>query len=266
MASTTRYYPKGYIGSEQAAVLLARLRFPEHWRPELISPSEHAIWDGLGFTFNAEAIDYLIDSFRAKVPNHPDIDVSIICERYCDFDYSMQELRSALHAGDLTAKICDEGGHFDFIQKEGWGGDEGFDILLRGVVTLKGGLTRLILLSRGEVEELARLLKAEAKRHDLRSKESRPDPVGQAPKRPSRPVEDIFREWRADEAMKGRLPTRDEDVAYMKTHGIGRERVRELRKKFPTLPRGTRASFIEGRLKTAAQTGRSDRQVKPAEK
>lgn len=50
---------------------------------------------------------------------------------------------------------------------------------------------------------------------------------------------EIFREWRAQAQSAGRIPTYKEDVAHMKKFDVTRDRVRELRTKYPTLPRGT---------------------------
>src|SRR3954466_2962156 len=121
MVSTSRYYPKGFIGSEQAGVLLAKLCNPDHWRPETMVPGECEIWGGLGFTFNAEAIHSILFRLKSDLSKSgSDADVSAMEERYVDFDYAMQDLRSALHWGELTAEFCDEHGRFDVIQKEGW--------------------------------------------------------------------------------------------------------------------------------------------------
>ena len=240
LASTSRYYPKGYIGSEQAAVLLARLRCPENWRPETILEAEQEIWDGLGSSLNAEVIEPLVWEVLNKLSNVASFDESATLQRYGDFDQAMQDLRSALHAGELRAEFCDERGRVDFIRNEGWGGDEGFDILLRGIVTLEGDLTRVILLSEVAIAKLAALT-AEADQRDRAAKSGgkiAPHVSRQAPKNPGRPAGEIFREWREREKAAGRVPTYDEDIAFMKSQGFGRNRVRELRHHYPRLPRG----------------------------
>jgi hypothetical protein len=44
----SRFYPKGYIGSEQGILNVAKIRDPEHWLPEKILADEGLIWAGLG--------------------------------------------------------------------------------------------------------------------------------------------------------------------------------------------------------------------------
>ena len=66
-----------------------------------------------------------------------------------------------------------------------------------------------------------------------------------APRKPSRiaeaDIEPAFARWRA-EHQPGNIPTVDEDIAYMKTLGVSRERVRKLRKNFESRKRGERKS------------------------
>jgi hypothetical protein len=45
-----------------------------------------------------------------------------------------------------------------------------------------------------------------------------------------------FREWRKERG--GDIPSEREDIAHMKQFGVGRDKVRELRKTAPKLPRG----------------------------
>ena len=50
-------------------------------------------------------------------------------------------------------------------------------------------------------------------------------------------TEEKFRAWRKN-CKSGQPPTHDQDVEHMKQFGVSRDRVRELRKKFPRRPRG----------------------------
>jgi hypothetical protein len=50
-------------------------------------------------------------------------------------------------------------------------------------------------------------------------------------------IEPEFRRWR-EQQSGGYIPTEAEDIAHMKQLGVGRDAVRELRKKFPTRERG----------------------------
>src|SRR5688572_14355667 len=48
MVTNDRYFPEGFIGTEQAAVLLAKLLHEEHWRDEDFVAGEQSMWDGFG--------------------------------------------------------------------------------------------------------------------------------------------------------------------------------------------------------------------------
>jgi hypothetical protein len=54
-------------------------------------------------------------------------------------------------------------------------------------------------------------------------------------------IEPEFRRWR-EQQSEGYIPTEAEDIAHMKQLGVGRDTVRELRKKFPTRERGQKRS------------------------
>lgn len=229
------------MGSEQAAVLLAATRHPSRWQTKLMMPGERKIWDGLGNRFNAEAIQYLLFTLREQSEGDARNHLLLMWERFVDFDYAMQDLRIALHAGELTAEICDADGRMIPILQEGWGGPHGLDILLRGLVDLEDTPPgAVVLVRRADIAQFATdqherdlqayaLAKAEGKRNS---------PSSQAPRQPLISAERIFAEWREQQRALGRVPTYEEDVAYMKEFGIGRDRVRKLRKSFPRLPRG----------------------------
>jgi hypothetical protein len=54
-------------------------------------------------------------------------------------------------------------------------------------------------------------------------------------------IEPEFRRWR-ERQPNGYIPTEAEDIAHMKQLGVGRDRVRELRRDFPTRERGQKRS------------------------
>ncbi|MBI5320803.1 hypothetical protein [Bradyrhizobium sp.] len=58
-----------------------------------------------------------------------------------------------------------------------------------------------------------------------------------SPRTPQSQIEPIFQTWRAEQ-RDGYLPTYNEDVAHMKQFGVGRDRVRDLRKKYDVRKRG----------------------------
>ncbi|WOH66186.1 hypothetical protein [Bradyrhizobium sp. BWA-3-5] len=63
-----------------------------------------------------------------------------------------------------------------------------------------------------------------------------------APRRlPEAKIEPAFRQWR-EQQPEGYIPTEDEDIAHMKQLGVGRDKVRQLRKGFPTRGRGEKKS------------------------
>lgn len=172
VVSTTRYYPSGYIGLEQGAILLAKLQYPENWRTESMLPGEEKIWNGLGYLLSAEAIDYIIfclkEDLKKKVPL---LDIKPMYIRYYDFDGAIQDMRRALHAGELVGEFCDEHGKFDYVKKDGWGSDAGLDILLRGVAWLDHSPThdvqRLIFVRESALQALAeRLCPQEVTEHE----------------------------------------------------------------------------------------------------
>jgi hypothetical protein len=54
LADNNPILPKGYIGTAQGILRIAKVRDPGHWLPEKIYPDERQIWDGLGITYNSE--------------------------------------------------------------------------------------------------------------------------------------------------------------------------------------------------------------------
>jgi hypothetical protein len=219
------------MGSEAAILHIAKTRDPSRWAADRILPDEQAVWNGLGKTLNAELIgshlSVLEKSERQRVG-----DTSIM-DRLCDFSDALAELRKALFAGEVVAYYLDERGKQDFILKEGWGGDLGADILLRGVVDLVDGWRRLILLKEEDIAKLASSLPP-AWVYEVEG--SNPATKDRALKRPAVEKRRLFEEWRA--SLGGRIPTMADDIAAMKAKGMNRDDARELRKAYPRLPRG----------------------------
>lgn len=133
MVSEVRFYPTGYLGTEQAAVLLAKLLRPENWSKETFLPGEEELWDGLGQSLSAEFIEYPLVKLRdeAKLAG---LDFSPLRTRWVNFDQAMQRLQKSLFAGEISAGIVDSAGNKIAISKELWGGVHGVDSLLRGLV------------------------------------------------------------------------------------------------------------------------------------
>jgi hypothetical protein len=234
-----RFIPKGYMGSEAAIVHIAKTRDPSHWTADRISPDEQAVWDGLGKTLNAE----LLDSHLRVLVKKPD---DTMMDRLCDFSDALAELIKALFAGEITAEFVDENGKLNFILKNGWGGNQGADILLRGVVDLVGGRRRVVLLKTDEIDRLARSLPPA----DPEQKGTGAATKGRALKRPTTEKRQIFKLWW--ESLNGRIPTRAEAIAAMKDRGINRDDTRELLKAYPRprgKPRSSKKTSVNRRAK-----------------
>jgi hypothetical protein len=228
MVARERFYPKGYIGSEQAILLMAKTRDPKRWQDEAMFAGERAIWDGLGGALNAE---FLPAHLGVLVKDTRRIDDPSMVNRLRDYSDALVEVRRSLHAGDLVAHYCDEAGKFSFILKDGWGGDLAVDILLRGIVDLEDSWRRPILLKTEEVLRLARSLPPAWNEDGAR----RP-PKAEGLKRPTAEKRKLFQKWR--ESLGGRIPTLSDDISAMKDLGINRDDARQLRKDHPSLPRG----------------------------
>lgn len=232
MATTTRFYPRGYIGTEQGILRIAKTRDPGHWRSEIVYPDESQVWDGLGRTHNAEFLSNHL-SVLDRIEERKN-DTSMI-DRLCDYGDALVELRKALHAGEVVAEFLDQEGKPGFILKDGWGGEAGDTILLRGIADLADGWSRLVLLKIDQLDNLAKSLPP-----------AWPGPLVEDPKNPKPPSSaerltasnkrEIFRSWR--DSVAPRIPTLAEDIERMKQLGINRDDTRELRKEHPSLPRG----------------------------
>jgi hypothetical protein len=232
MVTGKRFYPKGYIGSEAAILQIARTRDPSRWIPDKILSDEQAVWNSLGKTLNAELISSHL-SVLDKTERQRANDTSMM-DRLCDFSDALAELRKALFAGEIVAHFVDENGKLDFILKDGWGGDQGADILLRGAVDLVDGWRRLVLLKRDDIDRLAKSLPPAWVYEE--SEGACGTTKNRALKRPAVEKRRVFEEWRA--SLGGKIPTMAEDIAAMKAKGINRDDARELRKAYPSLPRG----------------------------
>jgi hypothetical protein len=156
MVSEVRFYPTGFIGTEQAAVLVARLCYPDNWKPETFVPGEQHLWSELGFSLSAEFVQIPLTDLREEaIKAH--IDFVPMRTRWVDFDNAMQDLQKALFAGVIVAECCDPTGRQFAISKEFWGGVHGVESLLRGL--LQTTYPRApILLNVKAVESLANSL------------------------------------------------------------------------------------------------------------
>lgn len=232
MATTTRFYPRGYIGTEQGILRIAKVRDPGHWLPEKIYPDEGQIWGGLGLTHNAE---FLSNHLSVLVPIEQRKNDTSMIDRLYDFEDALVELRKALHSGDVVAEFLDESGKPDFILKDGWGGDAGDEILRRGIAYLADGWSRLVLLRIDTLDELAKSLPPTCSDQNSGSSQNEIRPT-QTGKLAASEKRRIFSEWR--DSIAPRIPTIQEDIRQMKALGINRDDTRELRKEHPSLPRG----------------------------
>jgi hypothetical protein len=219
-----RYVPRGYIGSEQALVLIAKANHPDRWRDELLLGKEREIYDGLGLSWNGE---FLGDHIKVNLTK-ADRESGLVMECVCDFEDAAHWLRENLHVGDLIGKYLDENGDWHDIPSKRWGADDGLEALLKGVVVFDEGryfVSRLILFS---TEELTALIDAGANPYNSRA--ARPT-VSNAR------AQQEFLAWRAKRGEN--IPTEEEDIAYMReTFGVSRDRTRQLRKGVRNLPRG----------------------------
>ena len=66
MVSEYRFIPTGYLGTEQAAVLLAELVAPANWQDETFLPGEHVLWNELGRKLSAEFIELSLIELRER--------------------------------------------------------------------------------------------------------------------------------------------------------------------------------------------------------
>jgi hypothetical protein len=148
MVSSARFYPKGTMGVDQAALWLARSKYPHRWDFGKMDTQERDVWQGMNVTFNGAIID-VEHSLRTKALGDPNS-----LERYCDFSEAVRELRQALYAGDLVAFFIDENGNQDFIRPNSWGSDDAPVVILSGLADLDDGYCRLILLRDADLKRL----------------------------------------------------------------------------------------------------------------
>ena len=126
-----RYVPRGFIGSEQALVLIARTSHPERWRDDLLLGKEREIYERLGSSLNGE---FLGDHIKVSLTK-TDRESGAVMERICDFEDAAHWLRESLHAGDLVGKYLDENGDWHDIPSNRWGADDGLEALLKGITS-----------------------------------------------------------------------------------------------------------------------------------
>ena len=225
MVTARRYIPRGYLEPEKALQLIAKIRHPDHWGPERLSPEEAQVYDELGRTLNAELLQEHLHA-RLKRTEFEKED-SLVVERFADYEKAVDDLRAALHDNELCAEYVDESGRFGKIPAERWGADDGRQSLLRGVIWIDEGdteVSRLALFKIKDVEKFAR----------------RPTTgVGHSNQGPSisdAKARDVLLKFR--QSKGGSILTEKEEVAYMKELGVSRQRARNIRKKLPRLLRG----------------------------
>jgi hypothetical protein len=221
-----RFYPTGYIGSENALLVIARIRDPERWDAKALPDEERSVWDNLGVNLNAE---YTADHLRVLIKKRDEQAEELKFHRLADFSAALGELRKSLHDGTVVAYTCNDSGMIKPILKDGWGMAEGADILLRGVVDLADGSRRGILFKPQAIEKFARALPpawGDEKKLDR----------SRAVKRSAREKREIYSKFR--QSLGDSIPTRREDIKAMKALGISREDTRNLRKDHPSRPRG----------------------------
>jgi hypothetical protein len=233
----TRFYPKGYIGSEQGILRVAKKRDPKHWIREQIHPDELPIWEGLGTIYNALLLQ---NHLSILVPNEQRKNDTSMIDRLCDFGDALVEIRTALHAGHLVAEFLDESGALCSILKDGWGGDAGDEILLRGIVDLADGRSRVLLFKITALDQLAESLPP-AWPDQVAETSPRPTPKMPTVKLAASERRRLFKKWR--ESCPDRIPTLSEDVAQMKLVGINRDDTRQLRRLSQLAKRQTQAKL-----------------------
>lgn len=230
-----RFVPEGYIDLDQAIVLAAKLRNPDRWRPTGMHATEIAIYSGLGTAYRTEFLgDYLaVQISEADRSANP-----MIMERLCDHRDASAEIRRALFSGRLKSEFIDDWGKFDFILKDGWGGDAGLAIMQCGVAWLDDGpdeVSRLVLLRTAELAAFVQSLPSTSGANPKRNQD-RPGgdlPVG------SRSRKDVARQKLLSLRAEGTM-TLQQEVEAMKQAGFGRDLVRQLRRGLTNAPRGRR--------------------------
>ena len=217
MVTNVRFYPKGTIGVDQAALWLARSKYPQRWDFEKMTLEERDVWQGMNVNFNGAVIDFE-HSFRTKA-----LGDSNSMERYCDFSEALYELRQALHAGDLIAFFIDENGKQGFVLPYSWGGDRGREVILSGIADLDDGYRRLILLHETDLKKV------------FGKSFGQVDSLGMPKQRPPSKAElDRWYELRIqDFTAPDTIPSVEDDERGAKAEfpGVKRGMVREVRKR-----------------------------------
>jgi hypothetical protein len=140
--------PVGYIGTEEAILLLAALRYPDRWKPESMSEKELQIWEGFsadnGHLFTGDFLRHEVDW-----STHGTI------HRWCDFSEALTDVRKALDAGLLTARFRHPDGQWDKIKSTSWATEVAREVLLTGLVDLEGvAPQRVILINKVEFDSV----------------------------------------------------------------------------------------------------------------
>ena len=155
------------------------------------------------------------------------------------------ELRAELHSGSMLATVVHPGsGETYTIFPERWALEVALAWLEQGECLLTSGLvyprlgisfnkdpTVSIFMSEHDLQRLVAQQTAKQEYSD----QSPPVRLAEAK------IEPEFRRWR-EQHPSGYIPTESEDAAHMKQLGVGRDKVRELREKYPRRRRGQKKS------------------------
>jgi hypothetical protein len=169
-----RYVPRGFTGSEQALVLIARTNYPERWQDDLLLGKEREIYERLGSSLSGEFLGDHTKVYLTKT----DRESGAVFERVLDYEDAAHWLRESLRAGDLLGKYLDENGDWHDIPSKRWGADDGLEALLKGLVVLDEGrylVSRLILFS---TEELTALVTTSANPNNAAARQTTKDKGG----------------------------------------------------------------------------------------
>lgn len=230
-----RFYPDGYVGLEQAALIVAKRVDAGIWKSETFLGGEAAYWAALGYNIPAK---FISSSLWAKFKDSDPDSRSQVHSRVNSYLNAQRMLRSWLFSGDLVGSYVDPTGNWGWILKEGWGTPAGGEILDNGTAVLEGDWLQVVLLQENDIYRMLDKSNFNDKKYS-NSDASGESPAGKdAISAPSSQIyrttdeieqayKDRLKNWPADE----RPPTEADDWAFLKTlwPAITRERTREIR-------------------------------------
>jgi len=166
-------------------------------------------------------------------------------------------LRAEFHSGSMLATIVHpKTGETHTIFPERWALEEALTWLEQGKCLLTSGLvcprlgisfnndpTVNIFVSEHDLQRLIAQQATKQEYSDQRSETQPASPVQTITRHrlAEARIEPEFRRWR-EQHPSGYIPTESEDAGHMKQFGVGRDKVRELREKYPRRPRGLKKS------------------------